>query len=700
MSIKARIILLSLFGNIVVGAIFFVLYDYQDKQKEATTIESSATIYGQAWRTVLNDTFSSSLGLFHPQSGDPVKSALWTQAVEIDGELFELPSAVTTDLGKESISASMDIFLEEAFVWGELSFAMVFDEKGNRLYCGTAAEGYGVDPCEESAAPDFLSTATGRIKVGRADEFSLGAVRSVSVIRDGSEELAAGFYQTLLIDLNAGQKKVGAVLLGKNLAEAIEIFEYDFSVKAVLGASDSTVDLNDYFEAEDYAELGEMGPVVEPLGKLLDENLVAMQEKGYWGELNRELGVSYVAIALSDFAKIEDAKLVVVGNKRDAVAKQLVADQYAFGVFAAVFLFILGAITWLTSYSFGGISKAIGVLSALTRGELDVAMPKPGFLHSERDEVGQLNSSLETYKGHLLEMESIRATQSQKRQQRDKVVLDKMASLSSQLQGDAKKLLEADIERMKSLTETEDFEQAEEASAELMSIAVSRMSDEVVALIEARTGEIKSALDRNEELLLNILPKSIADRKLADEKVIADAHESCSILFGDIVGFTQLSKDLGAERLVEFLDEVFTKFDDFSDELGLEKIKTIGDNYMVACGVPHFDPEHPYKIAEMGQRMVRYIKEMDPVHGHIPAMRIGIHSGPLVAGVIGKRKFIYDLWGDAVNTAARMESHGIPNKIHMSAETAGIIKDRFAIESRGIMEIKGKGPMETFLLSA
>ncbi|MDA0762571.1 MAG: hypothetical protein O2949_13135, partial [Proteobacteria bacterium] len=640
MSIKARIILLSLFGNIVIGAIFFALYEYQDEQKEASSIESSATIYGQAWRTVLNDTFSSSLGLFHPQSGDPAKSALWTEAVDIDGELFELPSAVTTELGKETIPASMDIFLEEAFVWGELSFAMVFDEKGNRLYCGTAGEGYGVDPCEESAAPDFISTATGRLKAGRADEFSLGAVRSVSTIRDATEELAAGFYQTLVIDLNNAQKKVGAVLLGKNLAEAIEIFEYDFSVKAVLGSSGNTVDLNDYFEAEDYAELGDMDPVVAPLEALLDENLLSMQEKGYWGELNRELGVSYVAIALSDFAKIEDGKLVVISNKRESVSKQVVADQYAFGVFAAVFLLILGAITWLTSYSFGGISKAIGVLSALTRGELDVAMPEPGFLHSERDEVGQLNTSLETYKGHLMEMESIRATQSQKRQQRDKVVLDKMASLSSQLQGDAKKLLEADIDRMKSLTETDDFDKAEEASAELMSIAVSRMSDEVVALIEARTGEIKSALDRNEELLLNILPKSIADRKLADEKVIADAHESCSILFGDIVGFTQLSKDLGAERLVEFLDEVFTKFDDFSDELGLEKIKTIGDNYMVACGVPHFDPEHPYKIAEMGQKMVRYIQAMKPVEGHIPSMRIGIHSGPLVAGVIGKRKFI------------------------------------------------------------
>ena len=700
MSIKIRIIVLSLLGNLAIGGIFFVLYDYQDKQKEAASIESSATIYGQAWRTVLNDTFSSSLGLFHPQSGDPAKAAIWAEEVDIDGELFDLTANAASEVERETIGDFLDIFFEEAFGWGELSFAMVFDEKGRSLYCGTAEEGYGVDPCAENARADFISASTGRLKAGRADEFSLGAVRSVSTIRDETEELATGFYQTLLIDLNNEQKKVGAVLLGKNLAEAIEIFEYDFSVKAVLASNNSTVDLNDYFEAEDYAELGEMGPVIEPVSGLLAENLISMQERGFWGELSRDLGVSYVAIALSDFAKIEDAKLVVVGNKRESVSAQLAADKYAFGLFAAVFLVILGAITWLTSYSFGGISKAIGVLSALTRGELDVVMPRPGFLHSERDEVGQLNTSLETYRGHLLEMELIRTTQSQKRQQRDKVVLDKMASLSSQLHGDAKKLLDADIDRMKSLTDTDDFDKAEEASAELMSIAVSRMSDEVVALIEARTGEIKSALNRNEELLLNILPKSIADRKLADEKVIADAHESCSILFGDIVGFTQLSKDLGAERLVEFLDQVFTKFDDFSDELCLEKIKTIGDNYMVACGVPHFDPEHPYKIAEMGQKMVRYIQNMDPIHGHIPAMRIGIHSGPLVAGVIGKRKFIYDLWGDAVNTAARMESHGIPNKIHMSADTAGIIKDRFAIESRGVMEIKGKGPMETFLLSA
>ena len=256
MSIKARIILLSLFGNVVIGAIFFVLYEYQDKQKEASSIESSATVYGQAWRTVLNDTFASSLGLFHPQSGDPDKTAIWVEAIDIEGEVFDLTAAVGNTPNQEMTWDALDLFLEDAFVWGEISFAMVFDEKGNSLYCGTAEEGYGVDPCEENARPDFMSSSTGRLKAGRADEFSLGAVRSVSTIRDDAGELASGFYQTLLIDLNNDQKKVGAVLLGKNLAEAIEIFEYDFSVKAILGSREGTVDLNDYFEAEDYAELG------------------------------------------------------------------------------------------------------------------------------------------------------------------------------------------------------------------------------------------------------------------------------------------------------------------------------------------------------------------------------------------------------------------------------------------------------------
>ena len=120
---------------------------------------------------------------------------------------------------------------------------------------------------------------------------------------------------------------------------------------------------------------------------------------------------------------------------------------------------------------------------------------------------------------------------------------------------------------------------------------------------------------------------------------------------------------------------------------------------MVASGVPNADAAHALKITEMGCRMVKYIQAMEPVGGIQPMMRIGIHSGPLVAGVIGKKKFIYDLWGDAVNTAARMESHGLPNKIHVSAETAALIENDFSLTKRGLIDVKGKGQMETYLLS-
>jgi class 3 adenylate cyclase len=216
---------------------------------------------------------------------------------------------------------------------------------------------------------------------------------------------------------------------------------------------------------------------------------------------------------------------------------------------------------------------------------------------------------------------------------------------------------------------------------------------------EQHLARIESEKQKNEELLLNILPQPIAMRMKADEYLIADSVDDCSILFGDIVGFTPLSQSLGPIKIVEMLNQIFSQFDDYCEELGVEKIKTIGDNYMVACGVPTPDHQHAVKTVTMGVKMLEFIASLPKIEGHDISMRIGIHSGPAVAGVIGKKKFVYDLWGDAVNTAGRMESYGTAGCIHVSAETACLVEGKFRLKSQGISSIKGKGQMETFLVA-
>ena len=212
----------------------------------------------------------------------------------------------------------------------------------------------------------------------------------------------------------------------------------------------------------------------------------------------------------------------------------------------------------------------------------------------------------------------------------------------------------------------------------------------------------EAALDRahqrSEELLLNILPPSIATRLKFSGGTIADGFAGVTVLFADIVGFTRLSSRLPPERIVEVLNELFCKFDDLAGHFGLEKIKTIGDCYMVAGGLPEPRADHAEAVAEMGLAMLGIVAELAARWGEAMSIRIGIHSGPVVAGVIGKRKFIYDLWGDTVNIASRMESHGIPGTIQMSAASRQLLDGKYRLRHRGMIDVKGKGEMETWLL--
>jgi adenylate cyclase len=206
-----------------------------------------------------------------------------------------------------------------------------------------------------------------------------------------------------------------------------------------------------------------------------------------------------------------------------------------------------------------------------------------------------------------------------------------------------------------------------------------------------------AAQARVEALLLNVLPAEIAQRLQSDPNSIADHFDDASILFADVVDFTPLAGELDAREVVGLLDRLFTSFDELVDRHDVEKIKTIGDCYMVAAGVPTPRSDHAQALAELALEMRECAKRCLPDDTDM-RLRIGISSGPVVAGVIGRRRFLYDLWGDTVNMASRMESHGTPDEIQITRSTWQLLRDDFVTEPIGLVEVKGKGEVETWRL--
>ncbi|MDW8220559.1 MAG: adenylate/guanylate cyclase domain-containing protein, partial [Bacteroidota bacterium] len=209
---------------------------------------------------------------------------------------------------------------------------------------------------------------------------------------------------------------------------------------------------------------------------------------------------------------------------------------------------------------------------------------------------------------------------------------------------------------------------------------------------------IEEERQKSDLLLLNILPPQIAERLKSGEKIIADKFDSATVMFADIVGFTKLSAQIPPEHLVENLSMIFTMFDRLAEQYGLEKIKTIGDAYMAVGGVPVPLEDHTAAVVRMSLAAIQHIQDLTAELDEQISIRIGVHTGAVVAGVIGMRKFAYDLWGDTVNTASRMEASGEANRIHCSEQVYYALKDRFEFEERGLIEIKGKGRMKTYFV--
>lgn len=204
--------------------------------------------------------------------------------------------------------------------------------------------------------------------------------------------------------------------------------------------------------------------------------------------------------------------------------------------------------------------------------------------------------------------------------------------------------------------------------------------------------------EKSERLLLNILPKAIAERLKQGERTIADRYVAVTILFADLVDFTTLTSQTDPGDLVSLLNDLFSRFDQLADQHGLEKIKTIGDSYMVVGGLPEPRANHAEAVAEMALGMLRAIADLNRARGSTLSLRIGMNSGPVVAGVIGHKKFTYDLWGAAVNLANRMQSSGMINRVNVPASTYELLREKFDLTERGMVFCKGVGDVTTYLL--
>lgn len=215
---------------------------------------------------------------------------------------------------------------------------------------------------------------------------------------------------------------------------------------------------------------------------------------------------------------------------------------------------------------------------------------------------------------------------------------------------------------------------------------------------QAYLKQLQAEQEKSERLLLSILPRPVAEQLKQTQSTIADSFAEATVMFADIVDFTGISTHRSPIEMVNLLNHIFSAFDNLAEKHGLEKIKTIGDAYMVVGGIPKHRPDHAEAIADMALDMQIAISKFNSETGESFSIRIGISTGPVVAGVIGTKKFIYDLWGDTVNTASRMESHGFPGAIQVTNSTYQCLKDKYLLEERGTIPVKGKGEMQTFLL--
>ena len=498
MSIRLQLILFVVVGYVLMAIVFFFSTQTRDDIKDDAANESLVILYESAWYQTYNSTYED-MSKWLPGTGD--KGNFWdpdeetlNEEVDSDGAYYNPIFNAIENRTLGDLQYLIEFIFEDDLDEGNISFAMAYFPTGERIYCGSAFDLLGIDPCSPKARPEFFSYLDSYLK-----DISGRPKQSTLKILDSNNEQTATLNQTYSFPIKIDQKTVALIVLGADIRKAIELFEDEFEVRMGIQTPEGLISLDEDYSSDDLSEEARYG-IADYSGMVSKANQLNTEQGSRYSAKDFDLGASITLLPLSSYLSADLAQLFIFKDERLSMQEASTVLNRSYFVIVLVLLTILGLTAYVTYVTFGGITKAIEVLEGLTEGDHTQKMPtRRGIFASEDDEVGHLSTALHSYRGHLLEMEDIRKEQAKRRKERDRVIIEKMSFLADQLEGNAQKLILEDIAKMSELAKTGDKEGNEEASVELMSLAFSRMSDEVGALITARTSEMETSRDEANE---------------------------------------------------------------------------------------------------------------------------------------------------------------------------------------------------------
>ena len=495
MSIRIQLLLFGLLGNVLIAGVLYYASEQRASVEQEASGESLLVLYESAWYQTYNSTLER-MGRWEPNYGERGE-AVWNPDSDILSDMVETQGHFTNpvlDSIKSRSLGNAQFLLEELFADDldlvNLSFVMAYFPTGERIYCGSAFDLFGIDACSRNALPDFFGYLDTYIK-----EAAQRARQSTLKITDSSGKELSTLNQTFSFPVKVRGETLAIIVLGSDIRKALEVFEDEFEVRMGVQTPSGLISLDEDYSSENTSEENARFGI-KNYASLVNE---AVKLKSFVGSRHSEkafdLGSSITLLPLSSYLSAEEAQLFIFKDEEESMIAANKELQNGLIYAAVIVLLVIALLTALTAVTFGGITRAIEVLKGLTEGDHSQQMPqRRGIFASDNDEVGELSSALQSYRGKLLELEDIRADQASKRKERDSVIIEKMSHLADQLEGDAKTLILNDIGKMREL-EKQETERGEEASVELMLLAFTRMSDEVNALINARTSEMEKARD-------------------------------------------------------------------------------------------------------------------------------------------------------------------------------------------------------------